>query len=113
MESTVDSEYRSEHAYGEEQSPAPASDSLEGYVLQVGAFSSRASAAKAERQIDSPELKVMATRRNYEDWYVLVLGTYPGKSEAQEAGRAYLQRYPNGSVWVRVAADFNETLLDR
>jgi septal ring-binding cell division protein DamX len=90
--------------------PEPALDGA--YVLQVGAFHRESSAQSAAAAIGMEELRVIGTRRGQEDWYVLVLGTYDSKVDAREAGEAYLDANPGGSIWVRSAADLREALID-
>jgi septal ring-binding cell division protein DamX len=83
----------------------------DGYVLQVGAFRRQELAVKASRQIGLPALTVVPTRRGEEDWYVLLLGTYPSALDAREAGEAYLDANPRGAIWVRAAADLRESRI--
>ena len=74
-------------------------------MLQVGAFRDRAYAEKLVAEIGLGELRIMVTRRDDQDWYVLLLGAYyPSRVDAREAGEAYLDAYPGGSIWVREAA---------
>ncbi|MCZ6831367.1 MAG: SPOR domain-containing protein, partial [Gammaproteobacteria bacterium] len=87
-------------------------DSEETYVLQVGAFIEPVSAERAVRKIGLEELRIIATRRDGHDWYVLVLGAYHSREDAREAGEAYLNAYPKGSIWVRAAADLKQSLID-
>ena len=82
----------------------------DNYVLQVGAFRDRSSAEKAVRQIDMPDLRIVATQRDDADWYVLLLGGYPDAVEAREAGESYLDANPGGAIWVRAASDLNAAL---
>ena len=84
----------------------------DAYVLQVGAFREQASAQRAATEIGLEELRIIATRRWDEDWYVLVLGAYHSRVDAREAGEAYLQANPEGSIWVRSAVDLKESLIN-
>lgn len=77
-------------------------------MLQVGAFREQASAERAAKVIGLEELRIIATRRDEQDWYVLVLGSYKSRVGAREAGEAYLHAYPKGSTWVRAAADLKQ-----
>jgi septal ring-binding cell division protein DamX len=81
------------------------------YVLQVGAFQQMETARKAATGINLEELRIITTRRGDETWYVLVLGAYHSRLEAREAGEAYLQAYPRGSIWVRSASDLTQSLI--
>jgi len=79
------------------------------YVLQVGAFRLREYAEKAAKEIGLEELRIMTVRRGDQDWYVLVLGAFESRVDAREAGEAYLDAHPDGAIWVRAAADLNES----
>ena len=100
-----------ERAAASEPSPAAAADSSESYVLQVGAFRTRELAETAASQITLEELRIIPTRRDGEDWYVLVLGAYHSSFEAREAGQAYMDAFPTGTIWVREAADLKQSLI--
>ena len=88
------------------ESPAEVS----GFVVQVGAFREPAQAQAAARQIDLSSLVIMPTRRDGEDWYVVLLGAFPSYEEAREAGEIYAARVPGGSYWVRSAQDLRDVL---
>ena len=81
------------------------------YVLQVGAFREMDTARKAAAGINMEELRIIPTRRDDANWYVLVLGAYHSRLEARAAGEAYLQAYPRGSIWVRSATDLTQSLI--
>lgn len=95
----------SETAAASEPAPVADKDSEKAYVLQVGAFREQAVAVRAAEATGMEELKIMATRRDGQDWYVLVLGSYETREDARAAGEAYLDAHPKGSVWVRAAVD--------
>ena len=96
-----------------ESSQVGALESGDAYVLQVGAFRERILAEQAVKEIELEGLKVIATRRGEDEWYVLVLGPYKSHVDAREAGEVYLDAHPGGSIWVRAAADLRESLVDR
>lgn len=89
----------------EESSPATRIESYGGYVVQLGAFREQSSAERAAKAGKLEEIKVLATQRNGQTWYVLLLGSYKSREEAREASAAYLQAHPDGSTWVRSSAD--------
>jgi septal ring-binding cell division protein DamX len=78
------------------------------YVLQVGAFRDVTAAQRGAREIELAPLRIIATRRNAQNWYVLVLGAYEELVDAREAGAAYRSAYPRGGVWIRTAADLED-----
>jgi len=78
------------------------------FVVQLGAFQEQASAQRAARAIGQPGLRVQATQRNGQDWYVLLLGSYKSREDAEKASASYLQAHPNGSTWVRSTADLQQ-----
>ena len=50
---------------------------LNAFVVQIGAFRSEQRAQRAVREFGLPQLAIIPTRRGDEDWYVILLGTYP------------------------------------
>jgi septal ring-binding cell division protein DamX len=92
--------------------PQPAAiDAGKNYVLQVGAFRELALAQRAVDAIGLAQLRIVATSRNEQGWYVLVLGAYAEREDALAAGRAYLNAYPGGVTWVRAAADLKKSRI--
>jgi septal ring-binding cell division protein DamX len=85
--------------------PVPAAAATEdGWVVQVAAFENRAAAERGVGRIGLENLTVVPTRRNGEDWYVVLLGTYPSRQQADDSGRAYAEA-SGGSYWVRRASE--------
>ena len=89
--------------------PADASGAVpmavDDYVLQVGAFQERQLAVAEAQRLGRPDLLVLPTERDGREFFVLVLGVYPTREAADQAGEAYLADQPGGSVWVRPASD--------
>ena len=52
-------------------------------------------------EIDSELVVIVPTRRQQEDWYVLLYGNYPSYEAAQTAGEQFAQDYPRESWWAR------------
>jgi cell division protein FtsN len=75
------------------------------YVLQVGAFRDRANAARAAASLVGEQVRIAATRRGTQDWYVLLLGSYATEAQAGQARQRYLADYPGAQAWVRSSAD--------
>ncbi len=74
-----------------------------GWAVQIAAFGDRAAAELGVQRIGRDNLEIVHTRRDGEDWFVLLLGIYPSHEEADRAGRAYAEE-SGGSYWVRNAA---------
>lgn len=80
--------------------PATAPDG--DWVVQVGAFEDRATAQKVVRRLDRDGTVIVPTRQDGKDWNVVLLGSYPSREAADDAGRAYAAD-TGGSYWVRGA----------
>ena len=83
---------------------------LNAFVVQIGAFRSEQRARRAVRDFGLPQLAIIPTRRGDEDWYVILLGTYPDLEAATEAGRSFVEASPGASYWVRNAAELRRIL---
>jgi septal ring-binding cell division protein DamX len=79
----------------------------------VGAFRELALAQSAAKAIGLAQLRIIATLRDEQDWYVLVLGAYAERVDAREAGEAYLNAYPHGVIWVRETTDLKKSLISK
>ncbi len=85
--------------------PAPSPEATEltgGWAVQIAAFGDRDSAEQGVDRIGLDEVIILRTRRSGKDWYVLLLGSYSSKDEAESAGRDYATN-TGGSYWVRDA----------
>lgn len=77
------------------------------YVLQVGAFRDRANADSAAASLAGEQVRIVATRRGTQAWYVLLLGSYATEVQARQARQRYLADYPAAEAWVRSSADLD------
>ncbi len=86
-------------------SPAPVSlaTPVEGWAVQIAAFGDRDAAELGAQRIGIDSVNIVPTRRDGEDWYVLLLGIYPSREQAEQAGLGYAEE-SGGSYWVRNAA---------
>lgn len=75
----------------------------EGWAVQVGAYADRASAQRAADQIGWQGIVIVPTRRDGRDIYVVLLGTWPSRDEADSRGRGYTSE-TGGDYWVRSAS---------
>jgi septal ring-binding cell division protein DamX len=74
------------------------------FVVQVGAFRSEQRARRAAAEFGLPKLVIIPTRREGEDWYVVLLGAFPDLESAQAAGQAFVEVFPGAGYWPRNAA---------
>lgn len=79
--------------------PGPNGD----WAVQVGAFRDSTRAQQFADRVGGNGAGVVPTRADGEDWYVVLLGTYPSRREADSVGRVYAET-TGGSYWVRSAA---------
>lgn len=83
------------------QDPPPlASFSDNQFVVQVGAFSTRADADRAADQLAISSLMVVPMQRDGKMLYVLLLGGYPDREAATAAGESF-RADTGGDFWVR------------
>ncbi|MEE4659072.1 MAG: SPOR domain-containing protein, partial [Halieaceae bacterium] len=66
-----------------------AAASADAWVVQIAAYRDKAAAQAAAREINYAGLIIMPIRREDEDWFVLLLGAYEKKADAEQAGKAY------------------------
>ena len=69
-----------------------------GWAVQVGAYAERASAMRVAGLIDREGVVILPTRSNGRDYYVVLLGTWPSREEADDIGRTYVAET---DYWVR------------
>jgi len=81
------------------ETPAPQDE----WVVQVAAFDNHAAAATGVERIGHADLRIAYTYRNGEDWYVLLLGPYANRGQAERAGEAFTKS-TGGDYWVRPAS---------
>jgi septal ring-binding cell division protein DamX len=72
-------------------------------VVQVAAFDNHAAAETGVERIGHAGLRIAYTYRNGEDWYVLLLGPYANRGQAERAGEAFTES-TGGDYWVRPAS---------
>jgi septal ring-binding cell division protein DamX len=89
----------------------PGAPPADAYVVQVGAYRDKAAAQREARRLDDERLVILPTRRDGEDWFVVLLGAYAGYGEADSVGRAY-EEATGGSYWVRKASSLRAVLSD-
>ncbi len=89
------------------QEVTQAPELVEPWAVQVGAFEDMASAQRAASEIDRDGVVIMPIRRDGEDWYVVLLGSYASIEEADANGRDYVED-SGGSYWVRGASGLQE-----
>lgn len=90
---------------GPRPKPEPIIPVIDKYLVQVGAFRDQAVAARVAAGIDGEMIVIVPVRRAGEDdWYLLVLGSYPDAGTAKMAGQRYQQQFPRGTYWVRTIA---------
>ncbi len=91
-----------------EPSPPPQPVAVDDpYIVQVGAYRKRETAERAADALALPGLSIVPTRRDDEDWFVLLLGAYPSWEDADRAGRDF-----GGSFWVRRSSDLRQVLRE-
>lgn len=84
---------------------------MDPFIVQIGAYRSEAAAREQVRRVGDADLRIMPTRRDGEDWYVVLLGAFPSWQEADAAGRAY-ESASGGSFWVRRSSDLRAVLRE-
>jgi septal ring-binding cell division protein DamX len=88
---------------------ASAAASADAWVVQIAAYRDKAAAQAAAREINYAGLIIMPIRREDEDWFVLLLGAYEKKADAEQAGKAYVNTL-GGDYWVRSARSLQQLL---
>ena len=73
----------------------------EAWVVQIGAFREQEAAQAAAQALKDGGATILPIEREGEAWYVLLLGAYAAKSDAQRAGDAYAKS--GGDYWIRSA----------
>lgn len=95
--------------------PAPEPESagtpLTGdWVVQVGAFGTMEAAERGAELTGRDGVVIMPIRQDGKDWYVVLLGSYDSRSEADDTGRGYMNE-TGDSYWVRQSSGLLSTML--
>jgi DamX protein len=75
--------------------------SVEDWVVQIGAYPKFDSARNQVAAIGIDGLSIVPTVRDGQPWYLILLGVYPSRGEAELAGEAYVESRRRASYWVR------------
>lgn len=95
-------------AIGAESEPArskPLASTLDGYVLQVGAFQDKANAQGAVAKIGGRQTYVLPTRREQQDWYVVIYDNYVTRESAELDAQKFSRDFPGWPFWIRKATE--------
>ncbi len=78
-----------------------------GWTVQIAAFDNRVAAEQGVQRIARDNVVIVPIRRNGEEWFVLLLGTYRSQEAAVSAGSQYAEDSGN-RYWVRNIDDLPE-----
>ena len=88
----------------------PPAFTLNGYVLQVGAYRDEATAKAAVAMIGGERMFILPIRREQQDWYVVLYDNFSTRDSAELAAEQFQRKYPGESAWVRDAAPLRQLL---
>ena len=82
--------------------PTPAAAAVLGaFTVQLGAFQEYRSAQAFAEEVGADGVLLLSTQRDGVTWYLVVLDSYPSRSEADAAEASYRDDHPAAATWVR------------
>jgi septal ring-binding cell division protein DamX len=110
LESELELEVAKSEPQPEATQPRPPAFTLDGYVLQIGAYRDETAAKAAAAQFNGARMFILPIRRGQEDWYVLLYDNYATRENAELAAQQFGRDYPRDSSWVRDASQLRKVL---
>jgi len=83
---------------------------LDKYVVQIAAYRDK-SEAQARLARLGENLRVVPTTRSDGTWYLIMLGSYLDRADAEEAAIAFIDRHPEADYWVRSITGLRREML--
>ena len=83
---------------------------LDNYVVQIAAYRDKPEALARVARLGE-NLRVVPATRSDGTWYLIMLGSYPDRADAEEAGIAFIDRHPQADYWVRSITGLRREML--
>ncbi len=88
----------------------PPAFTLDGYVLQVGAYQDETTAKAVVAEIGGKRMFMVPIRRDQQNWYVVLYDNFPTRESAELAAEQFKRDFPRQSSWIRDATQLRKVV---